>query len=209
MKYLYILLLFSISLFKAQEIEKDIFGNYTFKAEKSNFSAKLEKDIFNHIIYTDNKSNKIIYEHKYVVKYFPELFKSEDFTMDFFWGQMDEYSVQSGYKQKFEIDIFNTEKISDNRNNKQETKIDIFGKYQYEDQFKGIKTKVFQDTRGNWTFSRGENKATLEKNYQDSYVYSDSNKNKIDYNTSSFERLKKQFGGEKEVFFFLVNAMLD
>ena len=70
--------------------------------------------------------------------------------------------------------IFDKETITDNRKNTVKAETDIHGNYQFEEIYNGEKTKIFQDFRGNWNYERGNRKATLEKIFNQNYIYKDS-----------------------------------
>ncbi|MBC7555458.1 MAG: hypothetical protein H7195_00675 [Chryseobacterium sp.] len=209
MKHFCFLLFFSVSLINAQKIDKNLFGNYEYQSKNKNFSADLKKDIFDNIIYTDNNNNEIIFEKKYVSKFIPGLFKNEGYSIQFFRTQIRTFANDNNYKQKFEIDILGKEIISDNRNNTSEAKTDIFGNYQYVDRYNNESTSISQDLHGNWNFKRGNQTASLEKNFNSTYTYKDSVNNILEINSAAFQKLKNKLGGEKEVFFFLIYHFLD
>lgn len=208
MKYFYFFSVFFFINFHAQEIKKDIFNNYEFCRKDKKFCANLKKDIFDNIIYTDDKKNTITYNRKYVAKYFPELFKNESITVDFFAGLLEEFKYYKNYSRTHEIDIFDKEIVEDNRHFKSVYYKDIHGKYQYEENFNNSKTTLSEDFNGNIVYKNGNIWAKLEKNFQGNWKFSDKSGTNMEFSKETWNLLLQKFGDKSKIANYLISTFL-
>jgi len=122
----------SLQIF-AQHLEVDIFGNLQYEPREGSYKAYLKKDIFNNLIFSDNNDNELTYEKKYLDLKYKDVLRNKEAQADFFRYLIHKYRLESQYKAKFSVDIFDKIIIEDNRNNKVEFGKDIFGHPTYEE----------------------------------------------------------------------------
>lgn len=208
MKYFYFFALFFFINVSSQKIEKNIFNNYEFCTEDKKFCAALQKDIFNNINYKDDQKNTITYNREYVSKYFPDLFKVENFTVDFFSGLLEEFKYENNYSRTYEIDIFNKEIVEDNKNNKSVLYKDIYGKYQYEQTFDNQKINISEDFNGNFNYKSGNRIANLEKDFNGLWKFEDNSGTQMEFSSATWSLLNKRFGDKRNIFNYLIANFL-
>jgi hypothetical protein len=133
----------------------------------------------------------------------------KDYTKHFFRDQIAQYRSAENYIKTYSIDIFGKEIITDKKNNRVESGNDIFGNYQYEENYQTIKTNVSQDNLGVWSFKRNNQLASLKKNIHQRWEYSDSFGNKMEFSEKSWDKFKKDHGSEKNIFLNIIENIFN
>lgn len=201
----FIFLLLVISGY-TQNVTVDILKNLEYAEQ--DYTAHLKKDIFDNLIFTDSNDNKLTYEKKYLQKHYPNLLTSENNRIDFFRFLIREYYSTTGYKALFSIDIFDTEIVEDNCNNKMERGTDIFGNPTYKDQIDGQNSSPTKDLLDTWEYTRGTQKATLKKDIFGKWCYKDSYNNKFELSSRTWKILLNRHGSEQNILIFLAHEFL-
>ncbi|MDO3694352.1 hypothetical protein QVZ41_05765 [Wenyingzhuangia sp. chi5] len=207
-KIIYLLLAFFYFQTNAQHIELDIFNNLNYESRKNNYKATLEQNIFKDLVFTDSYKNKVTFEKKYLDLKFPEVLNNENHKRQFFKHLICEYKKEANYTISYSIDIFNNEIIKDNRNNKIETGKDIFGNNTYEEVNNEVKTSIKTNLSGALEYISKNKKATLSKNFQNKWVYSDSSGNKFEFGNTTWNHLKNTYNSNENIFHFLIHQYL-
>ena len=210
MKYQIISLLLILFSFKtnAQRIDVDFFNNLQYKSTKDNYNATLRQDIFDDVIFTDKYDNKATFTKKYLNLKYPKVLNNDAIKKQFFKHLILDYRKKKNYKISYSIDVFNKEIIKDNRDNKVEIGEDIFGHNTYERVINGLKTSIKTSVSGVLEYQHGNQKATLNKNYHNQWIYSDISGNKLEFGSSTWDRFKKTYGSNEDIFAFLIHNFL-
>lgn len=189
-----------------QNIKVDIFGDLEYK--EKGYKAFLKKDIFGNLIFTDTNDNELTYEKKYLQKNNPILLESKNAKVDFFRFLIHQYGSDNGYKALFSVDIFDTEIIEDNRDNKIKRGTNIFGHPNYEERINGQRGFLRKDLSDTWQYKRGRKEASLQKDVFGNWCYTDSYENKFEISPQTWEILLYRHRSEENIFIFLLTEFL-
>ncbi|GGG09913.1 hypothetical protein GCM10011323_13110 [Pontibacter amylolyticus] len=208
-KYFILLSLIVISqLSHAQRIQFDIFGDLHYESKENRYTASLKKDIFNNLIFSDNTNNELVFKKKYLDLNYKYLIKDEEAKIDFFRYIINRYSLERGYKAKFDVDIFDKVIIEDNKNNRVEVGRDIFGNLTYEEKRDDFKISIKRDLSGNLEFRSDKEQAYLKKDILNKWSYSDSSGNRFNFSNKTWDKLMHVYGSDESIFFFLIDNFL-
>lgn len=211
MKKILLLLLFTATCSQlfSQRYENDIFGDPTYQSRDLQYQASLKKDIFNNLTFSDNKSNEVKFEKKYLDAFYPNLLENSEAKFDFFRYQLSKYSNERNYKATYSVDIFDKVVISDNRGNEVEIGKDIFGNPTY-DETKNNEAKVTirRDLFGNLEYKTDQIQATLKKDIFDKWTYADNTGNKLEFSVSTWNLLQHRYENEEEILLYLIHEFV-
>lgn len=208
-KYLILLLLIVISqLTHAQRIQFDIFGDLHYDYKEKRYTASLKKDIFNNLIFTDNANNELVFKKKYLDLNYQYLVENEEAKIDFFRYIINRYSLERGYKAKFDVDIFDKVIIEDNKNNRVEVGKNIFGNLTYEERRDDLKISIKRDLSGDLEFKSDKEQAYLKKDILNKWSYSDSSGSRFNFSDETWDKLMHVYGSDEGIFFFLIDSFL-
>lgn len=189
----------------AQRMDVDIFGNPRYESRDLRYTASLKEDIFNNLIFSDNMSNEITYEKKYLDIYFPSVNGSIEKKTDFLWHLIHSYNFHSNYKATFSVDIFNDVVIKDNRNNSVEIGTDIFGNQTYDKRTNNESISVKRDIFGNLEYVSDKIKASLKKDIFNKWFYTDNSGNEIKFGENTWNKLIHKYGNEENIIIYIVD----
>ncbi|MFD2599194.1 hypothetical protein ACFSQ3_09540 [Sphingobacterium corticis] len=199
-------LLFSFSLFaQNSRMRTNIFGNLEYRSSDGRYKADLKKNIFDDLEFTDNRNNQIKLEKKYLASEYPDIHNNERIRQRLFRNLVRENSRSEGYKAAYKIDLMDRLVIEDNQGYQLKEHVDIFGNRQTSEKFNGVNTKIGKNIHGNWEFSASGNRASLEKNIFDQYIYKDSFGNKIQFEKETWKRMIRRFESEESIFRSLID----
>lgn len=105
--------------------------------------------------------------------------------------------------------MFGKEKIEDNRGYSSERGTDFFGHEYHEESGKFGTASIKRNLQGVLEYDRNDFSASLGKDFHRQWVYEDSQKNRIEFNPSSWEKMIKRFKSDKEIMFFLIEQLTD
>lgn len=191
---------------KAQKIDVDYKNNLTYY--HYGYSAKLEKSFFGGLVFSDNRSNKVEYSKEYVEKEYPELLDQEDKRKMFLVDHVARFKNVLGYEAGYKIDFSGKTIIEDNRGNKVEYSTDFFGNKVYEDKSRGIKRTIGKDILGTYNYKSGRESASFKKNIFGAWEYQDSEKNKVELSSNTWNKYLVEYRSEEAVFLYLINQFL-
>lgn len=205
-----LLITFAIAPLFAQNgsIRNDIFGDLEYKSNVSDYTAALKKDIFDNLTFTDSRRNKIVFEKKYLDREYPRVHGNERAKDDFFRFLIRTYGSDSGYEERYKIDIFGSTVIEDNRGNKSETGTDIFGNRTHRERSNGRDISLSRDLRGALQYRSDGNTASLGVDIFGKWKYEDSAGNKFEFGDAAWSKLLRRYGNDERVFFFLIEQFL-
>ncbi|MDN4753727.1 hypothetical protein QYZ87_04165 [Porphyromonadaceae bacterium W3.11] len=192
----------------AQSIDVDIFGNLIYESIGREYTAKLEKNIFDDLIFSDNKGNEIILKKKYIKKKYGNIFDNQESKISLFRRMIKFHRGESDYRATYDIDIFDTMIIEDNRGRKVEMGRDIFGNETYDEVFNGKNYSMRRNLNGDLVYIVGDEEATLRKDIFDHWIYEDSLGNEFQFSKRTWARLIDRFGSEENIFDYLVYEFL-
>ena len=193
----------------SQRLENDIFGDPTYQSRDLQYQASLKKDIFSNLTFSDNKSNEVRFEKKYLDAFYPNLLENTEAKFDFFRYQLSKYSNERNYKATYSVDIFDKVVISDNRGNELEIGKDIFGNPTYDEmKNNGAKVTIRTDLFGNLEYKTDQIQATLKKDIFDKWSYSDDSGNKFEFSISTWNLLQHRCGNDEEILLYLVHEFV-
>lgn len=210
MKKYWFFLVFSLSpiLIFSQKINTDVFGDLQYHSSRGNYKSSLEKNIFNDLIFSDNRGNKITLEYKYIKLKHPELLKNKGRKLNLFIDMIYTHRKDENYRATYSIDVLNEIVFEDNRNIKIEQGEDIFGNQFYKEHTNNVHSSIEKNLTGDWEYNSNTENATLKKDIFNVWKYNDSKGNKIEFNDTAWENLKKRFGKEIAIFQYLINNFL-
>lgn len=188
-----------------QDIRVDIFDNLELTSADGRYKAKLEKNIFDDLIFKDNKNNSVKLEKKYLDKEYPGIRSSHKMKSELLRSLVHDNRRRSSYDATYSIDIFDKLIIKDNQGYYLEQGKDIFGNEMIEEVVRGEKSKMTRNFRGGLEYTQGTNKASLEKDVFDFWIYKDSYGNEVRYGKKAWERNLIKFKGEEAFFWFLID----
>ncbi|MGX1753105.1 hypothetical protein [Sphingobacterium sp. NPDC055346] len=213
MKKLTILLLIIFNCLAASaqrgKISNNFFGHLEFNSLDGMYKATLEKNIFNGLEFYDNSSNRITFDEKYLAKHFPGIMRDNEGKTNFLRNLVRKYSRDKNYRLSHVIDMFGKEKVEDNRGYSSERGTDIFGHEYHEESGKFGTASIKRNLQGVLEYDRNDFSASLGKDFHRQWVYEDSQKNRIEFNPSSWEKMIKRFKSDKEIMFFLIEQLTD
>ncbi|MGG5505945.1 MULTISPECIES: hypothetical protein [unclassified Myroides] len=201
-----LLLLFCTFVGYGQRIQKDIFNDLIFK--EGQYEAKLKKDIFDHLLFTDSNDNKIEFNKAYLEQNIGNMYQDYDVKSLFFQDLVLDYRHISGYEASYKVDILGTLTITDNQGKTVKSKVDIFGNLKIDTTDKRHSSSIGKNLAGDLEYSSGRQWANLKKNYSNSYIYTDSNKTKIEIPEVIWERFMDRYKSEYAIFEFLLVEFL-
>lgn len=204
---LFILVVTCNQLF-AQSYDTDIFGDPTYQSRDLRYQASLKKDIFNNLTFSDNNSNEVTFEKKYLDAFYPNLLRNSEAKFDFFRHQLSKLSNERGYKATYSIDIFDKVVITDNKGMSLEIGKDIFGNKTYEEKFNNKNISIRRDLFGNLEYKTDQIQATIKKNIFDKWIYSDNTGNKLEFSISTWNLMEHRYGSEEEILLYLINEFV-
>lgn len=105
--------------------------------------------------------------------------------------------------------MFGKEKIEDNRGYSSERGTDFFGHEYHEESGNFGTASIKRNLQGVLEYDRNDFSASLGKDFHRQWVYEDSQKNRIEFNPSSWEKMIKRFKSDKEIMFFLIEQLTD
>ncbi len=191
-----------------QAIDTDIFGDLNYRSNEGNYRATLKKNIFDDLVFSDNQRNEITYEKKYLLNQYPGILTDNNQKRTVFLNLIRENRRSEGYKAKFSIDIFDKLVIEDNEGYKLEEGKDIFGSIQRDERINGVNTKLNKTLNGTLEFTAGRDRASLQKEFSNKRVYSDSMGNRLEFSAETWQRLVKRYRTEEDAFMSLVDQYL-
>jgi len=193
----------------AQRLENDIFGDPTYQSRDLKYQASLKKDIFSNLTFSDNNSNEIKFEKKYLDAFYPNLLENPEAKFDFFRYQISKYSNERNFKATYSVDIFDKVIISDNRGRELEIGKDIFGNRTYDEtKSNGEKVSIRRDLFGNLEYKTDQIQATLKKDIFDKWVYGDTTGNKLEFSASTWNLLQHRYGNDEDILLYLIHEFL-
>ena len=193
----------------SQRYENDIFGDPTYVSSDLQYQASLKKDIFDNLTFSDNKSNEVKFEKKYLDAFYPNLLENSEAKFDFFRHQLSKYSNERNYKATYSVDIFDKVVISDNRGRELEIGKDIFENTTYDKtKNNGVKVSIRRDLFGNLEYKTDQIQATLKKDIFDKWIYGDNTGNKLEFSVSTWNILKHRYGNEEEILLYLIHEFV-
>lgn len=204
---LFILAITCSQLF-AQRYDTDIFGDPNYQSSDLRYQASLKKDIFDNLTFSDNKSNEVKFEKKYLDEFYPNMSGNQESKFDFFRYQVSKYSNEQGYKATYSVDIFDKVVIKDNRGMALEIGKDIHGNTTYDEKRNNKNISIRKDIFGNWVYKTDQIQATLKKDIFDKWIYSDNTGNKLEFSITTWNLMKHRFGSEEEILFYLVQEFV-
>ncbi len=206
--FLCIALLLLVAPLPAQHgnIETDIFGDLVYRS--NGYTATLKKNIFDDLTYSDNQNNNIVFEKKYLQQEAPKVLSDNSAKMDIFRYLIRKHRSESGFSEKYSVDIFGTTIIEDNRGNKVEMGTDIFGNPTYDEKSGGVQTSISRSLNGMLEYRSGGESASLGKDVFNKWTYRDSSGNKFEFGDRTWDKLIRRFGNDENVFRFLVDEFM-
>lgn len=199
----------SCSQIFAQRLENDIFGDPTYQSRDLRYQASLKKDIFSNLTFSDNKSNEVKFEKKYLDAFYPNLLDNAEAKFDFFRHQISKYGTEQNYKATYSVDIFDNVEISDNRGYELKIGKDIFGNPTYDEKKKNGETlSIRRDLFGNVEYKTDRIQANLKKDIFDKWTYSDNTGNEFEFGVSTWAMLKRRYENEEEILQYLIHEFV-
>jgi len=209
-KYLFVLMLaVSCSPLFAQRMENDIFGDPTYQSRDLQYKASLKKDIFSNLTFSDNKSNEVKFEKKYLDAFYPNLLDNAEAKFDFFRYQLSKYSNEQNYRATYSVDIFDKVVISDNRGYELKIGKDIFGNPTYDEKKNnGESISIRRDLFGNLEYKTDKIQANLKKDIFDKWNYSDNTGNKFEFSVSTWNMLMRRYENDEGILMYLIHEFV-
>lgn len=201
-----VLIVLSLPSF-SQKIELDIFNDLSYTSIDNEYKAYLKQDIFDNLTFSDNRSNKILFEKKYLDLKYPSILSNSKEKYFFFRSLLGEYREENNYQASYTIDIFDKLKIKDNRGWQVEVSEDIHGNPQYLEKQKDKTISVKKMLNGTWEYTDGSKRASLRMihNY---WEYKDSEDNKFQISKKTWQKLIERHGAEEVIFHYLIYEFL-
>ncbi len=201
-----VLILLSFPSF-AQKIELDIFNDLSYTSIDNEYKAYLKQDIFNNLTFNDNRSNKILFEKKYLDLKYPSILSNSKEKYFFFRSLVHEYREESNYQASYIIDMLGRLKIKDNRGWQVEVSEDIHGNPQYLEKQKDKTISMKKMLNGTWEYTDGSKHASLRMTYNH-WEYKDSEDNKFEISKKTWQKLIERYETEEEIFHYLIYEFL-
>ena len=193
----------------SQRLENDIFGDPTYVSRDLQYKASLKKDIFSNLVFSDNNSNEVKFEKKYLDAFYPNLLENPEAKFDFFRYQISKYSNERNFKASYSVDIFDKVVISDNRGRELEIGKDIFGNRTYDEtKGNGVKVSIRRDIFGNLEYKTDQIQATLRKDIFGKWIYDDNTGNKLEFSVSTWNLLQHRCGNEEDILLYLIREFV-
>ncbi len=186
---------------------RDLFGTLKYNSSNQNYSSSLEKNVFDALTFTDSKKNKITFDKKYLAKYHPGVLSDNTIQTNFFKKLIRDYSRESEYIASYEINVFNEEVIKDNKGYSSKKGKDIFGHDYYEENGREGNVSIKRNIQGVLEYKENGFNASLGKNVFNKRIYNDSDGNELQFNETTWNRMIKRFGTDKEILWFLIDNM--
>ncbi|GGF22204.1 hypothetical protein [Echinicola rosea] len=208
-RYLLLLTAFLLQqLAFGQLIERNFFGDLEYHSRNGEYKATLEKNVFNDLMFSDNKHNKITFEEQYLHWEYGDLLKNEREEHMFLMDLVRQYRRESHYKATYQIDIFDNLVIEDNRDYKLEVGQDIFGNITHEESINGRRVAITREKDGGLIYESNRQKASLQKDIFDRWIYEDSQNNKLIFSNASWANLARKYGNNERIFQHFMNELL-
>ena len=208
-RYLLLLTAFLLQqLAFGQLIERNFFGDLEYHSRNGEYKATLEKNVFNDLVFSDNMHNKITFEEKYLHWEYGDLLKNEREEHMFLMDLVRQYRRESHYKATYEIDIFNNLVIEYNRSYKLEVGEDIFGNITHEESINGHRIAITREKDGGLIYESNSQKASLQKDIFDRWIYEDSRENKLVFTNTSWANMERKYGNHERIFQHFMDELL-
>ncbi|MVZ67015.1 hypothetical protein GQF61_14230 [Sphingobacterium sp. DK4209] len=213
MKKLALLIIFTclicVAFAQQGRYDTDIFGNLTFQSDRNSYEAKLEKNIFGDLIFTDSRRNKESMDSKFLEEFMPGIQDSKERQQKLFHDLIWQHRHNESYEVSYSVDIFGSVISKDNRGNERESGTDIFGHDFVKDKRKGSTASMKRNIHGDLEYAEDGQTATIKKDIFDKWSYSDSYGNKLEFAPSTWRRLMKKLGSDKEILWYFVDQFFD